>query len=297
MLAVVSALIIAACGGPGSTAANVNGTKITVGEVEGLIAPTETEPISQQAFARDLSFLIEMYVTQSGALDEFGIEVTDAEVAAEETLIVEANSNEGESREQMLQRFSRTESFLNKLARLSVTQQKMIDRYKGDVSDPTETQVDAARSRLTEVCASHILFALDDEETAEEVLQDIIDGADFAEMAEEHGTDGTATRGGDLGCVPPTNYVAPFRDATLEAPVGEVNPELVESEFGWHIILVRERTVPSDDEIKDSLLEEGAFGLFQQWRLAELTGATVTVNRRFGTWATTPQPGVVPPAA
>ncbi len=295
-LAVVSALTIAACGGPGTAAVNVNGNRITVGDVEALVYQAEPEPIDKQAFANDLTFLIEYQIVLADAAEQFQIQATEEEIAAEEVVIIDANKNEGESREAMLQRYGRTETFLNKVAHLSVLHQKVIDHYKSEVTAPTEDEIEEALPSVIEVCASHILFTLDNEDEAQEVLDAIIDGADFEDMAEEHGTDDTAARGGDLGCAPPANYVAPFRDATLTAPVGEVLGELVETQFGWHIILVRERTVPTDEEVVKNLIEQGGFARFQQWRIGQMVAADVEVSPRFGTWATTPSPGVVPPA-
>jgi len=64
-------------------------------------------------------------------------------------------------------------------------------------------------------------------------------GADFAALAEEHGTDGTASRGGDLGCFGRGTMVAPFEEAVVAAPVGiAVGP--VETQFGYHVVLVHE---------------------------------------------------------
>ena len=49
------------------------------------------------------------------------------------------------------------------------------------------------------------------------VLRQIKNGADFAEMASQHGTDGTAARGGDLGWFREGAMVAPFQEAVFSA--------------------------------------------------------------------------------
>src|SRR5690606_24139374 len=51
-----------------------------------------------------------------------------------------------------------------------------------------------------QVRASHILVHTKEE--AEAILSELKAGADFAELAAEHGTDGTAQRGGDLDFFP-----------------------------------------------------------------------------------------------
>jgi peptidyl-prolyl cis-trans isomerase D len=97
--------------------------------------------------------------------------------------------------------------------------------------------------------ASHILIKWDnttDEAKkvaklkAQKILNEIKGGADFAAKAREFGTDGTASRGGDLGWFPSGQMVKPFEKAVFDAKrVGLIN-ELVETEFGYHIISVTE---------------------------------------------------------
>lgn len=96
--------------------------------------------------------------------------------------------------------------------------------------------------------ASHILIraAGTDEEKAEakkeaqRILNLIKGGADFAEMAAEYGTDGTAQKGGDLGWFSTGRMVEPFQDAVFAATKKGLIPSLVETQFGYHIIDVTE---------------------------------------------------------
>lgn len=109
------------------------------------------------------------------------------------------------------------------------------------VSDDTVTvRYLAERPNLTEAesfCARHIL--VEDEALAAQLVADLEGGADFAALAAEHGTDGTASRGGDLGCFGLGTMVAPFEDAVVAAPVGSaVGP--IETQFGYHVVLVYE---------------------------------------------------------
>jgi foldase protein PrsA len=82
----------------------------------------------------------------------------------------------------------------------------------------------------------HILVDPADEATATALYEQVIDGADFAALAEEFSIDpGSAAQGGRLAWSPTTAYVAEFRDAADALAVGEVS-EPVQSDFGWHII-------------------------------------------------------------
>lgn len=93
--------------------------------------------------------------------------------------------------------------------------------------------------------ARHILIKWDDEsaaakktarDKAQKILNDIKGGADFAAQAREFGADGTASRGGDLGWFSSGQMVKPFQDAVFKATKTGLINNLVETEFGYHII-------------------------------------------------------------
>lgn len=95
--------------------------------------------------------------------------------------------------------------------------------------------------------ASHILIRWDDasdagkkaaKEKARKILNDIKAGASFAAKASEFGTDGTASRGGDLGWFPSGQMVKPFEKAVFDAKKPGLLADVVETEFGYHIIEV-----------------------------------------------------------
>ncbi|HEU4693190.1 MAG TPA: peptidylprolyl isomerase [Vicinamibacterales bacterium] len=76
---------------------------------------------------------------------------------------------------------------------------------------------------------------------AETVLKDAKGGKDFAALAKEHSADpGSAANGGDLGFFQQGQMVGPFNDAAFTLPPGTIS-DLVETEFGFHIIKVIEK--------------------------------------------------------
>ena len=78
-------------------------------------------------------------------------------------------------------------------------------------------------------------------ERARQVRQEILGGADFAEVAERESADpGSAAQGGELGTFQRGQMVPAFDQAVWSQPVGEVG-EPVQSQFGWHIIRVDSR--------------------------------------------------------
>ena len=81
-------------------------------------------------------------------------------------------------------------------------------------------------------------------ERAQQVRQEIIDGADFADIAQRESADSTSgINGGDLGVSVRGRFIAEFEEAVLALRDGEMS-EPVETTFGFHII--RRERVTSD---------------------------------------------------
>ncbi len=96
-----------------------------------------------------------------------------------------------------------------------------------------------------EVWARHILVA--DQATANDVRQQLVNGADFATLAAKYSTDtGSKDKGGDLGWFGKGVMVAEFEQAAFNLKVGEIS-QPVKSQFGYHIIQVlAHEEVPMD---------------------------------------------------
>ena len=79
---------------------------------------------------------------------------------------------------------------------------------------------------------------------AEQVLKEVKAGNDFAALAKQYSSDpGSAANGGDLGFFQQGEMVGPFNDAAFSLAPGTTS-ELVETEFGFHIIRVVEKNPP-----------------------------------------------------
>jgi protein-export membrane protein SecD len=88
------------------------------------------------------------------------------------------------------------------------------------------------------------------QERARETLERAMNGEDFSELAKELSQDpGSKENGGDLDFVKRGEFVPEFDEVLFneENPVGQVYPELVESDFGWHIIKIEERRGEGDE--------------------------------------------------
>ena len=95
--------------------------------------------------------------------------------------------------------------------------------------------------------ASHILIKWDQDtpagkkaarDKAQGILKEIKNGADFGAKAREHGTDGTASNGGDLGWVYTGQMVKPFEEAVFKATKPGLLNDIVETQFGYHIVKI-----------------------------------------------------------
>lgn len=109
---------------------------------------------------------------------------------------------------------------------------------------------------VEEVKAAHIL--VESEEEAKAIKEELDAGADFAELAREHGTDGTRNRGGNLGWFTHEEMVPAFADAVFAMQPGTIS-DPVQTDFGWHIIKLDERRMrpaPPIEEVEAELRQE-----------------------------------------
>ena len=111
------------------------------------------------------------------------------------------------------------------------------------------------------VNASHIL--VDSEELAREIIEKVKGGASFEELAAEHSSCPSKANGGNLGDFGKGQMVPEFDKAVFEMEVGEISPEPVATQFGYHVIKLNSKkaaeTMPYaeiSEEIKRALLAE-----------------------------------------
>ena len=138
--------------------------------------------------------------------------------------------------------------------------QKFYDEQKDRFREPEQVR------------ASHILIGVAQDakpeekeaakKKADDVLAQVKEGKDFAELAKANSTCPSKEQGGDLGFFPRGAMVKPFEDAAFAMQEGQTS-DIVETQFGYHIIKLTEkkaeRTVPFE-EVKDRLKQ----GLTQQ---------------------------------
>jgi len=126
--------------------------------------------------------------------------------------------------------------------------------------EPTDQELHAeydsavASMDKTEYHARHILVP--SKELAEQLIKKIKGGAKFEDVAKANSIDGSKTQGGDLGWFTLARMVKPFSDAVKGLKKGEMTPEPVQTQFGWHIIQLedtREVKPPPFEQVKEQL--------------------------------------------
>jgi parvulin-like peptidyl-prolyl isomerase len=116
-------------------------------------------------------------------------------------------------------------------------------------------------------------IVVDTEEEAREIIRELDEGSDFAELARTKSSDASARENG--GDIPEFDvdgpYVQPYKDAAfaLNEP-GEYTKTPVQSEFGYHVILLENKTSarrrPLEEvrsEIEGNLLAERKQAVFE----------------------------------
>ncbi len=297
-LSIAAVLSLAAC----STAApaTVDGAPISEAELEGL---SSTGAVPFEQLVGDLFDLVSTRVALAAASSDFGIEVTDAEKQDERATIDAAITAQGTTMEAILDERGRTEDWVDLIITQTVLTRSVSERLLADAEPISDDDVMAAfdeqAAALTSVCARHIL--VDEEAAAQEALERAEAGENFAALATELSTGPSGPEGGDLGCAPPSNYVPEFADATMTAEIG-VPFGPVQTEFGWHVILVESREEPAFEEsealIRESLQAAQSDQLYFEWLVGKLRTADVSVSGDYGTWDVpsdeTAPPSIVP---
>ncbi|MEJ8802539.1 peptidylprolyl isomerase [Pontibacter sp. H249] len=126
---------------------------------------------------------------------------------------------------------------------------KVYGPYNNNGSVALYKVMDAREGAESAIRASHILIRPEGDTPeakaaaktkAQEVFNQIKGGADFGQMAMQHGSDGTASVGGDLGWFAEGRMVGPFDKAVFGHAGTGLLPNLVETEYGYHIVKVTE---------------------------------------------------------
>jgi len=93
---------------------------------------------------------------------------------------------------------------------------------------------------------------------AQDLLKQIKDGSDFAELAKANSNCPSAANGGDLGFFPRGQTTPPFEKAAFELEIGQIS-DIVETEYGYHIIKAtdhKDASVTSYEQAKENIIKQ-----------------------------------------
>ena len=283
-VACAAALLLASCGDSANTsAATVNGAGVNQQTLEVTLTQlSEAGQIELQAGVIPMdatrSVLAAMIRGEATTqiLAKFKIEITDED---KQTVIDQVSQDAG---------YDTLGQELKDLIIGLNSGDLALARVKAPSEADVETMYNESPASLGALCAQHIL--VEDEATANEVIDKLNDGGDFKKLAGEYSTEpNAATTGGSLGsadgdCIPLSDYQSQFDAAftagALTAKVG-VPTGPVKSSFGYHVIMIR----PFAD-IKASLtlmLSKSPGMLLMSGYLAT---HDVTIASEYGRWDT-----------
>jgi foldase protein PrsA len=281
---------LAACGGSDDVVATVNGEEITASQVTDLIgADVESTP-EQDADA--LTTLIQWSVTSQAAEEAFAFAPTDEEIDAQvDTVVAQAGAD---SLEQIAEAQGAPVDLLRDYIVWLMTRDAIAASIAETLDQPTDDEVAAqladSPEDWTTVCAAHLLVPTVEEADAAKAR--IEGGEDFATVASDVSIDtATAIEGGDLGCTKAGSYVDEFAAAAMDAPIDEVTGP-VETQFGFHLIVVSSRELATQDDVRSSLFDQAVLDAADAWFLDALEAADVEISDGHGSWTLDPTPQV-----
>lgn len=208
----------------------VDGTEITLGHV---IIARENVPEQFQQMPDDALFeaILEQLVQQTALAD-----TVDGEMSRRDRLAIEND-----------QRSRRANTALTEAVEAATTEDALRAAYEARYADAEPER---------EYRASHIL--VETEEEAQELRDALDDGADFAELAQEHSTGPTGPDGGDLGWFGAGLMVPEFEEVVSALEPGSIS-DPVQTDFGWHVVLLEDTRMadaPDFDAAREELAGE-----------------------------------------
>ena len=292
MMLVVLGVMTTACSSKGPVAV-VNGTEISLSDFEKTVA-TYKESVTQMygdtmweaEIGDGIKYKDEL---KKSILNQMIQEEVVYQEAKKENL--EAKQSDVDSKFKQLKasiekdkdyaKFLKDNNIDDEFLKTQLKKDLSIENYKNKFDKETEISEEAMKkyyednkSQFTEdkVRASHILISTVDKDgkelspekkkeakkEAEEIYKKVKAGEDFATLAKEYSQDEySAVNGGDLGFFEKGQMVPEFEAAAFGLKKGEVS-EIVESQYGYHIIKVTDKVYKEEtfDEAKSDIQKE-----------------------------------------
>ncbi|PKN70669.1 MAG: hypothetical protein CVU54_04740 [Deltaproteobacteria bacterium HGW-Deltaproteobacteria-12] len=174
--------------------------------------------------------------------------------------------------DQKLDKFLKENKISREYIALGIKVKKMIQQEAGKKAKPSQQEITKFYEENKDqfiipesVRVRHLLIAFTKDDTdiikaekkvkIENMRQQIIDGADFAEIARKNSDCPSKDNGGDLGQIRKDQTVKPFEDAAFSQEINAVGP-VVSTEYGYHVIQVLDRSAQKTitlEEVQDKI--------------------------------------------
>ncbi|MFC1634500.1 peptidylprolyl isomerase [Planctomycetota bacterium] len=244
----------------------------------GNLPPSVAEQYKKQLREQALEQLIRRHLLDE-KIKQANIVITDEEVMNQINQIASAQNMSLEDFKNTMEQYDRNFEEVKEDVREALSRNKFMEAQWAGKTDVNEAEAKKYYDENTkrfdvpeQVRASHILIKYevadpnaDPNEAkamakvkAQGFLQQIKDGADFAELAKAHSHCPSAPRGGDLGFFPRGETTPQFEKVAFEQEIGQTS-DIVETEYGYHIIKTtdhKDATVISFEQAKDNIIIE-----------------------------------------
>lgn len=252
-IALLSTVALAACStgsSDGSSAvATGDGVEVTNEELQAELKSTYGNTVLQELIME------EVFVNEVG--DDRAKELKEEATTEVETLIAAYGGEDEFNTVLASSGFSDREDYEHQVYYYKLMSES-VSKYIEVTDEEIQTAYDDYTPSFT---VSHIL--VDDEKTANDLIAQLDDGADFAELATENSTDtASAEKGGSLGEVNADSGLdETFFAAAQELAEGEYTTTPVETDFGYHIIKMDEKPEKGSledetEQLKESIIAE-----------------------------------------
>lgn len=225
----------------------------------------EDEETRDELYEEVLHHLIDtkLIVEQANQLD---LEISDAELDQWLAFTRQQQGMSEEQFKQVIDQYGMKYSIYKEMVRKNLLKIRLVKTKVASQFSISEDEVDAEyRERFGElsgseptITVSHVLLIPKDESEAaiedarrraQQARKRIESGESFDKVAQEMSDGPTAPKGGELGTFGPGELDSEFQDVAFDLKVGEPS-DVVQTKFGYHIILVSERGERSNPQVE-----------------------------------------------
>jgi parvulin-like peptidyl-prolyl isomerase len=176
-------------------------------------------------------------------------------------MLYQSSGTEEEFLRQISQR-GFTIDYVKEDIKTTLTIQKYIQEFVYKDSPVTEEEIQSEYALSDSATVRHILMLTQGKSQSEKneikkKMEDVLgrarSGEDFAQLAQSYSEDpGSKDNGGLYKKFPRGQMVKPFEDASFNLPIGSIS-DLVETQYGYHIIKVVDREKPPLKDLRDKI--------------------------------------------